>query len=416
MIVGKKENWLLQLGYLKKECDEMEQNKQTRWIKFLGGRDLIFTLIAILLLGGVLFVFKKVSFIFEPLMIIFSTVFGPLLLSLIFYYLLEPLVAWLEKKGIKRIFSILGIALILILLLVAVGIWAVPKVYEQTTSLVTDFPKLVDHFDETINQLVSGTIVEDVVKDVFGSLENVVDQVIKTLSDSLGDLQGFVSNLFSTVSGFFVILFTAPIITFFLLKDAAKFKVFFLKIFPPRFRDDVEELGAILNLQVGDYLKGQAIVALANGVIVFVGFLIIGMPYAVPLAILVTVTSVIPYIGPFIAFIPCAVVALLESFPLFIGLIVVWICEQILNGNVIEPKVLGDQLRVHPVTIVLVLLVMGELFGLFGLVFGVPTYAVFKAFGIFLFRKFKARYNRFYGQKDGEYENTEFSKEEYHQD
>ncbi|WP_159722459.1 AI-2E family transporter [Enterococcus sp. CSURQ0835] len=394
----------------------MERWKQSRWIRFLGGGELIFTLSAGLLLGAVLFVFNKVSFIFEPLGIIFGTVFAPILLSVVLYYLVEPLVAWLEKKGVKRIFSIIGIAVVLLLVVVALGIWAVPKVYSQTASLVRDFPKLVAHFDETLNQLVAGTAAENIVKDVFGSFEEVVEQVITTLSDSLGDLQGFISNLFSTVSGFFVILFTAPIITFFLLKDAAKFKLFLLKLFPPRFRDDVEELGAILNLQVGDYLKGQAIVALANGVIVFVGFLIIGMPYALPLSILVTVTSVIPYIGPFIAFIPCVVVALLESFSLFLGLVIVWICEQILNGNVIEPKVLGDQLRVHPVTIVLVLLVMGELFGLFGLVFGVPTYAVFKAFGIFLFRKFKARYNRFYGQRDGKYENTEFSKEEYHQD
>lgn len=98
---------------------------------------------------------------------------------------------------------------------------------------------------------------------------------------------------------------------------------------------------------------------------------------------------------------------------MLLALIVVWIVEQVLNGNVIEPKVLGEQLRVHPVTIVLVLLVMGNLFGLFGLVFGVPTYAVIKAFGVFLFRKFKQRYNRYYGKDDGEYEDTEFSQEEY---
>lgn len=392
---------------------ERPSTKATRWIKFIGGRNLIFTLFAGVLLGALIFVFYHVRFIFNPLLIIFKTIFAPILLALILYYLLDPIVNFFEKKGIKRIFSILGIAIVLLLLVAAFSVWAVPKIYSQTANLMNDFPRHVDSFNLTLQDLVAGTLLESPIEEVFGSLEDLVYQVINTLSDSLGDIQRIVGDLFSTVSGFFVILFTSPIIAFFLLKDAKQFHRYFLKLLPPKFREDSNELGAILNSQVGDYLKGQFIVALANGLIVFAVFLIIGMPYGLPLAILVTITSVIPYIGPFIAFVPCAVIAVLHSFQMLIGLIIVWIVEQILNGNVIEPKVLGDQLKVHPVTIVLVLLVMGNLFGLFGLVFGIPTYTIFKAFGVFLFRKFKQRYNRYYGADEGEYENTEFSQEEY---
>lgn len=392
---------------------ERPSTKATRWIKFIGGRNLIFTLFAGVLLGALIFVFYHVRFIFNPLLIIFKTIFAPILLALILYYLLDPIVNFFEKKGIKRIFSILGIAIVLLLLVAAFSVWAVPKIYSQTANLMNDFPRHVDSFNLTLQDLVAGTLLEIPIEEVFGSLEDLVYQVINTLSDSLGDIQRIVGDLFSTVSGFFVILFTSPIIAFFLLKDAKQFHRYFLKLLPPKFREDSNELGAILNSQVGDYLKGQFIVALANGLIVFAGFLIIGMPYGLPLAILVTITSVIPYIGPFIAFVPCAVIAVLHSFQMLVGLIIVWIVEQILNGNVIEPKVLGGQLKVHPVTIVLVLLVMGNLFGLFGLVFGIPTYTIFKAFGVFLFRKFKQRYNRYYGADEGEYENTEFSQEEY---
>ncbi|MGM0175619.1 AI-2E family transporter [Enterococcus sp. DIV0800] len=392
---------------------ERPSTKATRWIKFIGGRNLIFTLISGVLLGALIFVFYHVRFIFNPVLVIFKTVFAPLLLALILYYLLDPIVNFFEKKGVKRLYSIIGIVVMLLLLIAAIIIWAVPRIYSQTASLVNDFPQHVENFNQALEELLSGTVLQNPLEELFDSVEDVVYQVFNTLSNSLGDIQSFVGDLFSTVSGFFVILFTAPIITFFLLKDASQFYRYFLKLLPPKFREDSKELGAILNSQVGDYLKGQFIVALANGLIVFIGFLIIGMPYGLPLAILVTVTSFIPYIGPFIAFVPCAVIALLHSFQMLLGLLVVWIVEQILNGNVIEPKVLGDQLKVHPVTIVLVLLVMGNLFGLFGLVFGIPTYTVFKAFGVFLFRKFKQRYNRYYGNDDGEYEDTEFSQEEY---
>ncbi|MGM0214988.1 AI-2E family transporter [Enterococcus sp. AZ109] len=392
---------------------ERPSTKNTRWIEFIGGRNLIFTLIAGVLLGALIFIFYLVRFIFEPLGIILGTIFAPVLLALIFYYLLEPIVSYFEKKGIKRIYTIIGIGLILILLIATFGVWAVPKLYSQTASLINDFPQHLANFEATVQNFVAGTMFEEPVQDIFGSLEDVVAQVIVTLSESFGDIQYFVGNIFSTISGFFVIMLTAPIIAFFLLKDVRKFKHYFLKLMPPKFREDANELGGILDIQVGNYLKGQFIVALANGAIVFVGFLIIGMPYAMPLAVLVTITSFVPYIGPFIAFVPCAVIALLESFQMLLALIVVWIVEQVLNGNVIEPKVLGEQLRVHPVTIVLVLLVMGNLFGLFGLVFGVPIYAIIKAFGVFLFRKFKQRYNRFYGKDEGDYEDTEFSQDEY---
>lgn len=392
---------------------ERPSKKATRWIQFIGGRNLIFTLSAGVLLGALIFVFYLVRFIFEPIGIILGTIFAPVLISMIFYFLLEPIVNYFERKGVKRIYSIISIALILLLLVGTIGVWAVPKIYDQTASLVYDFPNHVSNLEDTVQGFFTGTMLEEPIQDIFGSIEDVVRQIIATVSESLGDIQSFVGNIFSTISGFFVILFTAPIITFFLLKDARRFRRYFLKMMPPKFRDDASELGEIFNTQVGNYLKGQFIVALANGLIVFVGFLIIGMPYAMPLAILVTITSVIPYIGPFIAFIPCAIIALLTSFQMLIGLIIVWIIEQVLNGNIIEPKVLGEQLRVHPVTIVLVLLVMGNLFGLFGLVFGIPTYAVFKAIGVFLFRKFKQRYNHFYGDDDGEYEDTEFSHDEY---
>ena len=230
---------------------ERPSTKTTRWIQFIGGRNLIFTLIAGVLLGALIFIFYLVRFIFEPLGIILGTLFAPVLLALIFYYLLEPIVNYFEGKGVKRIYTIIGIGLVLVLLMVAFGIWAVPKLYSQTFSLITDFPQHVDNFNNMVQNFVAGTMFEEPAKEIFGSLEDVVGQVINVLSDSLGDIQQFVGDIFSTVSGFFVIMLTAPIITFFLLKDAKKFKHYFLKLLPPKFREDANELGGILDIQVG---------------------------------------------------------------------------------------------------------------------------------------------------------------------
>ena len=85
----------------------------------------------------------------------------------------------------------------------------------------------------------------------------------------------------------------------------------------------------------------------------------------------------------------------------------VWVIVQMSNGHLIEPAVMGKHLLVHPITIVLVLLVMGDLMGMFGLIFGIPIYAVIKVLCIYFFRKLKSRYNRFYGEY-GKYEETDF--------
>ena len=88
------------------------------------------------------------------------------------------------------------------------------------------------------------------------------------------------------------------------------------------------------------------------------------------------------------------------------------VCHQLIHGDFVIPRVMGDKLKVHPITILLVLLVMGELFGFNGRYFGIPMYCLVKVTVIYLFRKFKQRYNRFYGD-NGEYEHTNFTKDQY---
>ncbi|OUZ34508.1 hypothetical protein A5885_002239 [Enterococcus sp. 8E11_MSG4843] len=164
--------------------------------------------------------------------------------------------------------------------------------------------------------------------------------------------------------------------------------------------------------QVGAYLKGQLIVCIIIGSLTFFGFLFIGMPFSGSLAFVVGVTAIIPYIGPIAAFFPCAVIALMTSPVMFFQLCIVWGVVQLLNGELIEPQVMGRHMVIHPVTIIFVLWIMGDLFGLFGLIFGIPLYAIGKVLVTFVFRKFKQRYNRIH-KEDPPYEITDFSLESY---
>jgi len=141
-------------------------------------------------------------------------------------------------------------------------------------------------------------------------------------------------------------------------------------------------------------------------------FLLIGLPFSGILAIAAGSLCIIPYIGPFVVFLPGLIIALQVSWMMAIKFLIVWFAVQAVHGHLVVPRVMGDKLQIHPVTIIFVLLVMAELFGLVGVIFGIPIYCFIKVLVIYLFRRFKRRYNRFYGEK-GRYEETEFSKDDY---
>lgn len=181
---------------------------------------------------------------------------------------------------------------------------------------------------------------------------------------------------------------------------------------PPAFRPDFDEYSQIANIQIGDYLKGQVIASLVLGIMYWPAFLLISLQFGSILALAAGILCIIPYIGPFIAFIPGLIIAFQDSTFMVVKFVIVWFAIQLIHGDFVIPRVMGDKLKVHPITILLVLLVMGELFGLMGVIFGIPMYCLVKVTVIYLFRKFKQRYNRFYGNK-GEYEHTNFTKDQY---
>lgn len=386
------------------------EKRNSRWVRFLGGKDLLFTLTALLLLGGVIFMFSRVSFIFHPLKVVFTTVLGPVVLSLFVYYLLDPLVSWLEKKGLKRLWGTILAFLLILIPLVVLVIWGSPLVLKQVENLVETFPTMVHQVSQAIDNFFTGTALEQVMDELSLSLDDLVSKASESFDTVLANAGATIGNIVSTVSGAFIVIFTAPLITFFLLKDPSKFNEFLMRLIPPRFKKDTEEILEALNVQVGAYLKGQFFVAIIDGILTIIGFLLIGMPYGVTMGIIVGITAFVPYVGPIVSFIPCAIIALTSSFKMLVLMVVVWAVVQLIVGNVVEPKVLGDHLVIHPITIALVLLIMGELFGVFGLVFGVPIYTVFKTFAVFLMKKFQQRYNRFYGY-EGEYDEMDVKEE-----
>ncbi|WP_211654251.1 AI-2E family transporter [Planococcus alpniumensis] len=383
----------------------------TNYIRFLGGRNTLFTLLILILIGLVVFIFREVSFIFNPLNVFMKTVVLPVVLALIFYYLLRPVLRLLERFKIPRIWGILIIFLGGIGLLTLLSLLVFPYVRDQFQNLIEEFP---DYFMRLLNntdQFLRNSLVGDYYQDSDFNIEALIATLPTSIADTLqATVTGIITRVtswISTITGVILSIVIVPFILFYLLKDGDKLPDYFLKLLPPRFRDDTREVLRDADKQLGAYIQGQLIVAFCIGVMVYIGFLIIGMDYALLLGALAMVTSIVPYIGPAIAITPAAIIALVTSPFMLVKLAIVWTVVQLVEGNLISPQVMGKTMYIHPVTIIFVLLTAGSLFGVVGVILGIPMYALLRVIVSHLYKLFKRRYNRYETDLDNQYDYTE---------
>ena len=397
--------------YMEKERPRERSNFfSTKFIRFLGGKNLFFTLIILVLLACVIFMFQKVSFIFTPLKVLFQVVVLPGVLAGIAYYLLRPLLGLLERWRIPRIWGILLLYIAVIGILTLLVLLVYPFLRDQFTNLAKEFPEyFMALTQKTVDYLNNSRITEYLDKMNFNDVvKNFTTDMVKTVKDTATNLaQGVASGItgfVSTLTGIVLSLVTVPFILFYLLKDGEKLPNFILKACPPRMRKEVHEIFHDMDKQISSYIQGQILVSMCIGSMVTIGFLIIGMKYALLLGFLAMITSVVPYLGPVIAITPAVIIALVTSPFMLFKLAIVWTVVQLIEGKFISPQIMGKSLSIHPITIIFVLLTAGSLFGVPGVILGIPGYAILKVLVTHLFKLFKQRYNRYEDEEQQKYE------------
>ena len=355
---------------------------------FLNNKFVTVLLITLLILLIVL-VFSKISYLLGPIGSFFSVIGFPLVMAGIFFYMLNPFVTLLEKRGIKRFVGI-WIAFVLVLLMMIWGFAIlIPIIRDQTIGIVREFP--------TYWQAIESMTIELINYDWFTSLQEQISEsnadIFNTVSEKLNEvLSNTVSGLGSVVgllTNAFVGIVTMPIILYYLLKEGDKLPLTFLQLFPTNLRESIGDLLKKVNTQISQYVRGQITVAFFVGLMFVIGYAIIGMKFGIVLGIFAGFLNIIPYMGSFIAMVPAVIVAIVDSPLMLAKVLLVFSIEQFIEGRVISPQILGSNLEVHPVTIIFVLLTAGKLFGLTGFILGIPGYAVLKVLFMHIFEWYK---------------------------
>ena len=408
-------------GLLEKKVEEKSNNQLPQeksnffssiFIRFLGGKNLLFLLVVILLIGCTVFIYDKIAFVFEPLHVLFEVIILPGVLGVILFYLLRPPLKLLVRWKVPRGLAILILYIVAIALITLLVVLVFPFLRDQFTNLVQEFPvvlmSLANDLLVFLNNSQFNEYFEKINFDYNKLLTDFTGSFIETVKDTLTSVASGVASgitgLVSTITGIVLSLVIVPFITFYLLYEGEKMPRFILRLFPPRMRLRMGEVLHDMDKQISSYIQGQILVSFCIGVMMTIGFLIIKMPYALLLGFLAMITSVVPYLGPAIAATPAAIIAIVNSPWLLVKLIIVWTIVQLIEGKFISPQIMGKSLSIHPITIIFVLLTSGSLFGVAGVVLGLPGYALIKVLITHTYRIFKERYNRFQTDETNLYE------------
>lgn len=228
-----------------------------------------------------------------------------------------------------------------------------PELSMRAQNLVVDInnSSLPESFREGLNK----TLVQ---------FERKISETLLTFVDNIG---GMVNALF--------VAFVVPFLAFYILKDFEVFERAIIKYVPKSHRKNTIRLLKDVDTALGSYIRGQLLVCLIIGTFAYIGYLLVGMPYALLLASIVAITNVIPYLGPFIGAAPALLMASTISLKMMLLVVIVNTVCQILESNIISPQVVGRTLHLHPLVIILAVLVGGQVAGVGGMILAVPIFA-----------------------------------------
>ena len=354
--------------------------EQTWYRRWLSGNNLLNGLVVILLILLIIFLSWQVRFILEPIRALFTAVGAPILIAGVLYYLLSPLVKMLTRyTHIPRALAI-GLILIAIIGLAAGLITMLVVVLRfQVMTFIDNWPNYWHTSQNFINETFKSSQFKPVREFLnntnTGINQNVIDWSKKYLTTGVAGI----SSLASTLTSVGITAVSTPFILYYMLLDGHKFSGFVAEKFPPKAQHSLRELLTDISKQIAKYIRGQLGVGLAVMIMFGIGYTIIGLSYGILLAMMAGFFNMIPYVGSILAQVPVFIVALIAGGPkLLILAIIVLVIEQPIEGHVIAPKILGDALAIHPVTVIVVLLTGAHIFGVLGVILGVPTYAVLK--------------------------------------
>jgi len=309
----------------------------------------------------------KIVFVFLLLYFIFliQDVIALLFVALILSSAIDPWVDWMQSKKIPRA---LGILLIYLLVFGIVG----GVVYLIIPPIANEFKDLAQNFPRYMDRILSGFEILRSYSEQHGLLDN-----IKNSLGSVGDqLQRTAGNIFSTVSGIFGGIFSfflVLVLTFYMVVEENAIKKLVWSVAPEKHQVYIMHLVNRMQQKIGLWLRGQLILSLSIFVLTYVGLLILGVKYALVLALIAGLLEFIPYLGPTLSAIPAVFLAFTQAPALALFTLGLYYIIQMVENNILVPKIMQKTVGLNPIISISALLVGYKLAGVVGAILSIPV-------------------------------------------
>ncbi len=312
-----------------------------------------------------------------------STAVTPMVIAFILVLMLKNPVAWLQRKGMHRTLAVTVAYLVALVGLVVAGLFIVPPLVAQIRRFVIDFPK---YYESAVRLWADLQARYDALT-LAPWMQEALDSARTGISARLVQWsQSAAEGVFAAGSGivtFVITMVLAVVVAFYVLKDLPAIREGVIGLIREEHRDEARRLYVKVIRTLGGYLRGQLIVATFVGILSWVGLAVIGVPYALVIGLICGVFNIIPYLGPVVGGAVAVVAALFED-PILALWAALWLfVVQQVESAFFQPRIMSDQVDLHPVLVIFSLLVGASLMGFAGMLIAIPVAAVAK--GVFVF-------------------------------
>jgi len=327
-------------------------------------------MIGVLLTLIILYFVWQLRPMLQYIFVFLKAILAPFLAAMIISYVLNPVVSMLAARKMPRSIAVLLIYAVFLTALAVIAINLIPMFIVQLEELNEHLPEMTLHAQSLMRNMNTRLIppgVEMGMNNWFFQLENRLATGISHFLDNIGSTINLLFNAF-----------IVPFLVFYILKDFDVFERTVVSCLPRSRRKSIVTMLKDIDEALGNYIRGQFLVCIIIGVLAYIGYALIGMPYALLFACVVALFDIVPYLGPFLGAAPAIIMASTISWRLVLLVAVVNTVCQMLESNVISPQVVGRSLHLHPLLIIFALLVGGEVAGIVGLILAVPLFAAGK--------------------------------------
>lgn len=320
---------------------------------------------------------------------------APFLVGAFLAYLISPVVGRIStvfrlrwpKARWARVAAIVFVYLAFLGIVSGIGALIIPQLVDSVDKLIDEQDQIVASVQDQLSEWE-----ERYNRDVPESAREWIDSVIVSAGDSAGSWAGSIAgNISSRILGSIAAaigFFVVPVWLFMVLKDHQRISRGFYGMFPYTLRGDVRYMAKEADRVFGSYLRAVLILALAVGIMTYIGLRIINAPFALALSIIAAVGELIPIVGPIIAtVIAVAVVMAFDPGITAVWTLLLFIGVQQVQNMVLAPKIHGDALNIHPALIVMLVIIGGQLYGTLGMALTPPLFAIARNSFVYVYRR-----------------------------